>query len=210
MSVVVEPVTSTIEDATAPRGRRRWPWVILGLALVTAGAVALGAWVWTGHYQPLAGRGYISVQSQDVETQWKDNAFGTEVILLKPKGGETASAQFQLWNEGKYAVTVQSLGLDSWVGSDDTVGSLDETTTRVRVDERFLKTDPYTPRQLAAGDYMTITLTMTFADCPKLSDGSTGTEFVPVTYSAFGRTHTVDVPLGYALTVKNPPQCSSG
>ena len=210
MSIALDRNPATLENAARPRPRRRWPWVVIGLIAATLGALMIGAWVWTGHYQPLTGGGLIVVQSRDVETQWKENTFGTEVVLLQPRGGQTASAQFQLWNEGDHAVTVESLGLDSWIPTTSHVGFLEATATRVRVDERFLKTEPFTPRELASGDYMTLTFTMTFADCDNPSGGSTGTTFVPVTYSAFGRTHTVDVPLGYGLTLENYQQCRVG
>jgi hypothetical protein len=66
------------------------------------------------------------------------------------------------------------------------------------------------PVTLEPGDLLDVTITLTLPQCSRdLTTGgwsSFGNE-VPVDYSAFGVSHTSNMPLGYALTFGDTPNC---
>jgi hypothetical protein len=112
-------------------------------------------------------------------------------------------------------VTVNSVGSPAPLTGGTIVGFADsfETTSRlmepppVDREDGDLANGPVT---LEPGDLLDVTITLTLPQCSRdLTTGgwsSFGNE-VPVDYSAFGVSHTSNMPLGYALTFGDTPNC---
>jgi len=206
------------EEASTSSAKGRWVIrMTLVLAAVAAvGLVALLGWAW--NYQPLTSGTMTGVfGGSGAEVREITNSFGTEYRVVRAERGSTVKVIMSLDfdGDGPAGVTVNSVGSPVPITGGDMVGFADsfETSSRLMepppVDHQTedLATGPV---DLEPGDVLQVTITLTLPMCSR--DWTRGglTSFgdvVPVDYSAFGVSHTTDIPLGYALTFGHTPNC---
>jgi hypothetical protein len=206
------------EGAPTPTGRDRWVirTAVAVAATVVVGSVAAVAWAW--NYQPLLGGNITGVWGGNgAEVRTIDNYFGTEYRVVRAEQGSTVEVLMSLAVplDAPAGVTVNSVGSPVPLTGGDMVGFADSAETSSRLERPVGAQRPAGnlangPVALDPGDVLEVTITLTLPQCngDETRDGwsSFGNE-VPVDYSAFGISHTTNIPLGYALTFGDTPQC---
>lgn len=192
------------------------PTVAALSATVLVGLVALVGWTW--NYQPLESGIFTGViGGPDAKVQRIDNYFGTEYRVVRAQPGSTVTILMSLDVLGAPAgVTVNSVGSPvPLTGRGGMVGFADSAETSSRLEassaaERTAANLANGPVTLQPGDVLEVTITLTLPQCngDRTAEGwsSFGNE-VPVDYSAFGISHTTNIPLGYALSFGATPNC---
>ena len=208
----------TTESRAYPSRRRTW---IIRIALLTAIALviaAIGVFSWAKHYQPLtAGTTMYGVRGDSsVEVRQIDNHFGTEyrVVTARPGGHLVLTFDLSVPSDAAFGVTVDTVGSPMPLsGSSSYVGWVDSADVR----SKFLGPTPRPsladgPVRIDPGQIAIVTVDLTMATCDRYSRTAAWATFttVPVTYSALGITHTVDLPFTYAVSMGRTPTCRPG
>ena len=206
------------ERSSTTTGRRRWvmPTVAALTTTVVIGLVAIVGWSWS--YQPMeSGNVGGVIGGTGAEVRDIENYFGTDYRVVRAAPGSTVTVLMSLAvsPDAPAGVTVNSVGSPVPLTGGGMVSFADSADTSSRVQPRSavdrqagnLANGPVT---LEPGDLLEVTITLTLPQCKvdRTAGGwsSFGNE-VPVDYSAFGVSHTTDIPLGYALTFGDTPTC---
>jgi hypothetical protein len=209
---------SVEEGSSTKPDRRRWvlPTVAALAATVVIGLVAAVSWVW--NYQPLESGNIMGVVGgPGAEVRAIENSFGTDYRVVRADPSSTVTVLMSLWisPDAPAGVTVNSVGSPVPLTGGEMVGFADSAETSSRLVEpppvdRQAGDLANGPVTLEPGDLLNVTITLTLPQCSRdqTPDGwsSFGNE-VPVDYSAFGISHTTNIPLGYALTFGDTPTC---
>lgn len=212
------PLPEPAGDASSGGWRhRRWlRRTVLALVLAIALAAVAGL-IWAQHYQPLAlGSGQTGVTSDDVRVVDDTNALGAQYTIVRPTGGDVATAHVTIWvdPDAPYGVTVEDVGIPGMLVGDPThSGFLDSLAVTMRGassgGEQPLV--PFASVTLSPGESLDLELAMTFAACNRPAPGRTSSlTAVPLTYRALGMTHHIEMPLGYALAIRGVDPCGVG
>jgi len=203
-------------DAPDPLRRRRWPWVVVGIAVVATMAFA-AYWYW-----PVLtpdNSNWLSSQSgmvrDGVLVRSIDNTFGTEWRLSRPETGDvvTINASVDPTVAGR-PVTVESIGAPFFDGS----GGMAQFITGYHVVARpGVDGAPWTSLSTAMATYdaryaathigLQLRLQFTIPDCRRDNGGGTSTTSVPLTYRYHGVSRTVTFDLGAAYSLWYSPVC---
>ncbi len=206
------------EGLSATTGGRRWvmPTVAALMATVLIGLVAVVGWAW--NYQPMESGNVTGViGGTGAKVRDIDNYFGMDYRVVRAEPGSTVKVLMSLAvsPEAPAGVTVNSVGSPVPLTGGGMVGFADSADTWSRLQtpsavDRQAGNLANGPVTLEPGDLLDVTITLTLPQCnvDRTPGGwsSFGNE-VPVDYSAFGISHTTDIPLGYALTFGDTPTC---
>jgi hypothetical protein len=194
---------------------------VAALLLTAAAGSLLAAALWALHYQPLESGGGWHAGGRLVgpgvslhADQEISNVLGTEYLVKEPKPGDAIGLVIPIHNGGRYPIRI--------AGVEAPFGPYQVTDVRA-----FRSRDPRTgdepfegfrPFTLGPGQTREIAVTARLVTCrsgyrpvipPAQGSVSTTARGVTVTYSFLGFTNTTVIPLDYALTLRNPPQCAS-
>ena len=192
------------------------PWLMRTIALLVVAAVivlvALMGWAW--NYQPLISGTYTGViGGQGAEVRSIQNSFGTEYRVVRAEPGSTVTVLMSLYvsPEAPEGVTVNSVGSPVPLTGGDMVSFADTAETSSRLEgDRKVENLADGPVSMDPGDLLRVTITLTLPRCDRDRTPGGWSDFgndVPVNYSAFGISHTTNMPLGYALTFGDTPTC---
>jgi hypothetical protein len=207
------------EGSTTTMDRRRWvaPTVTALAATVVIALLAAVSWTW--NYQPLeSGTIQGVVGGPGAKVRGIENSFGVEhrVVRAEPGSAVRVHMSLDVSPDAPAGVTVNSVGSPvPLTGQGWMVGFADSAEASSRVQgpssgdgqSGNLADGPVT---LEPGDLLDVTITFTLPDCNRDRASGGWSSFgntVPVDYSAFGISHTTDIPLGYALTLGDTPAC---
>lgn len=197
---------------------RRWvvPTVASLAAAVVVGLAVLVGWAW--NYQPLESGTWTGVVGErGAQVRAVENYFGTDYRIVRAEQGSTVKVLMSLGvdPDAPTGVTVNSVGSPVPLTGGDMVGFADASEASSRL-ERPVGADRQEgnlangPVALDPGDLLYVTITLTLPQCNGDGTRDGGSSFgneVPVDYSAFGASHTTNIPLGYALTFADTPTC---
>jgi hypothetical protein len=197
--------------------RRRWPWLMAGLAAIVAIGTFAAYWFW-----PLmvpVGDTWSSPQAGMVEggrlVPRIDNYFGMEYRLTRPQPGDvvTINASVSPTVAGQ-KVTIESIGVPFLDGS----GGRVQYITDYRVLARPAVSDigwtslsramsTYNRMFSSTGPGLQLRLQFTIPNCAHRDDGGPSATSVPLTYRYHGFSRTVQLDLGAAYTLWFSPVC---
>ncbi len=209
-----------VEEGSSTMTGRRW-WVMPTVAALTTtvviGLVALVGWAWT--YQPMESGNVTGVWGgTGAKVRAIENYFGTEYRVVRAAPGSTVTVLMSLAvsPDASAGVTVNSVGSPVPLTSKSSMVSFAdsaETSSRLEASsavDRRAENLANGPVALEPGDLLTVTITLTLPKCSADRTGGGWSSFgntVPVDYSAFGISHTTNIPLGYAFTFGDSPNC---
>ena len=209
------------EVVSTPTRRRAWAKPVVAILAVTLalGLVAVAGWMWT--YQPMSSGNMSGVSGgPGANVREIDNYWGSDYRVVRAEPGSTVTVTMSLavGADAPAGVTVNSVGSPVPLTGGDMVGFADSAETSSQLvdtpaEDRDGGNLADGPVRLEPGDMLQVNIRLTLPQCPRdRTQGGQGgwSSFgnqVPVDYSAFGISHTTNVPLGYALTFSDTPNC---
>ncbi|MFN2543514.1 MAG: hypothetical protein ABR600_02935 [Actinomycetota bacterium] len=197
-------------DTSAPRGRRRWPWLLLATFITILAGFGAWAGLFLKNYQPLSANG---AGSSGPVVVGEHRLTGH---LIYDRGREVRYS-FVLRNTGPFPVTILRVGQP---GYPECCGvSLSIRETEVRVDDVTLplgtsdaNTVHFRPfalsREVHHGLGREIVVVSRFGrHCPG-RDELFSYDSIPITWRIFGITRHTTLPLPFEVAVRNPEGCS--
>jgi hypothetical protein len=201
-----------IDEDDLPRGRRRWPIVVISVVVVVA-AVGAALYVAASHYQPLSqslGGGYgsqILTSNGSLATNRIAGGAAGQVVWTEPSGTFRVEVIVSLNNDQRFGITIDKVLAPANPSGNSNVQVFFDSKGNDLGFYGYKGGPAFHPTTLASKGQLELVVHWNQQCVPaSAASGATSYTKLPVEYTFMGFRHTVSVPID-TLTITPRTSC---